>query len=105
MRVAEAGKVWDRGGNWTSVVVEVVGGAGGGKDGGVGTGGEGGSGGGEDAEEDADVLEIPVFVRMEYEAEVGEGEGKGGREKRELAFWVVLGWGGWVCKVDRYVQY
>jgi len=87
MRVAEAGKVWDKGRNWTSVVVEVVCKA---VDGGDGEG-----------EEDADVVEIPVFVRMEYEAEVervgaggaGEGEGKGAREKRELAFWVVVGVG------------
>jgi len=87
MRVAEAGKVWDKGRNWTSVVVEVV--------------CKAVDGGEEAGEEDADVVEIPVFVRMEYEAEVervgggggGEGEGKGGREKRELAFWVVVGVG------------
>lgn len=85
--MAEAGKVWDKGRNWTSVVVEVV--------------CKAVDGEGEAGEEDADVVEIPVFVRMEYEAEVervggggeGEGEGKGGREKRELAFWVVVGVG------------
>lgn len=79
-KVAEAGKVWDRERNWTTVVVEVV----------------CGDVGGEDVEgEDGDVLEIPVFVRMEWERE-GEGgeEGKGEKkEKRELAYWVVVGVG------------
>ncbi|KAL9600560.1 MAG: hypothetical protein Q9219_003106 [cf. Caloplaca sp. 3 TL-2023] len=84
-KVAEAGKVWEKGRNWTSVVVE------------VGTldvhaddddGEEWGL-------EDEDVLEIPVFVRMEWEAEAeAEEKGKeGGKEKRELAYWVVLGVG------------
>ena len=46
--------------------------------------------------EDEDVLEIPVFVRVEYEAEVGGdegGAGKEGTERRELAYWCVLGVG------------
>lgn len=93
-REAEAGKVWERGRNWTSVVLEVVCEE-------VGRGGGEGEG---EADEDADVLEIPVFVRVEYEVEVaGEeggagGGGGGGRdkermEKRELAYWCVLGVG------------
>jgi dynactin-4 len=98
---AEAGKVWERGRNWVSVVVEVVppilriessewlrseelkadGG---------------------EVREGEDVVEIPVFVRVEWEGEVGgeEGSGLGGggkekevREKRELAYWCVLGLG------------
>ena len=97
---AEAGKVWERGRNWVSVVVEVVpsslriegsewlksdemk------KDGGEVRDGE-------------EVVEIPVFVRVEWEGEVGgeeSGLGGGGkdkevREKRELAYWCVLGLG------------
>lgn len=95
---AEAGKVWERGRNWTSVVLEVV-----------------------PASlliegpefmrseeqkrddgplrEDEDVLEIPVFVRVEWEADAAQEEGAGlgkekdVREKRELAYWCVLGVG------------
>ncbi len=76
-KVAEAGKVWEKGRNWTTVVVEVV-----------------CAGIGEDAEtvEDGDVVEIPVFIRMEWEGEAAEGE-KGGKEKRELAYWAVVGVG------------
>ncbi|KAL8714241.1 MAG: hypothetical protein Q9220_001970 [cf. Caloplaca sp. 1 TL-2023] len=77
-RLAEAGKMWEKGRNWTSVVVEV---------GVVDIGGE------VEAEEDEDVLEVPVFVRVEWEAEVEEKGKEGGREKRELAYWVVLGLG------------
>ncbi|KAL8742895.1 MAG: hypothetical protein Q9190_004685, partial [Brigantiaea leucoxantha] len=80
-RVAEAGKVWEKGRNWVSVVVEVV------------------CENVHDVEdedgEDEDMLEIPVFVRLEWEEDVEkekEGE-EGGREKRELAYWVVLGVG------------
>ncbi|KAG9238178.1 dynactin-like protein Arp1 p62 subunit RO2 [Amylocarpus encephaloides] len=99
---AEAGKVWERGRNWVSVVVEVVpaslsfegpdfmkseemlrdGGA---------------------LREDEDVLEIPVFVRVDWEADAAHDEsgglsggGRGEsevREKRELAYWCVLGVG------------
>ena len=43
--------------------------------------------------EDEDVLELPVFVRVEWEAEVEERGKEGGKEKRELAYWVVLGLG------------
>lgn len=101
---AEAGKVWDRGRNWTTVVVEIV----------CARIGEGGqeqksnlpgereAGEEEDEEqelqEDEDVLEIPVFVRSEWEVDVagdeaGGKEGKEAREKRELNYWCVLGVG------------
>ncbi|KAF2686096.1 dynactin-like protein Arp1 p62 subunit RO2 [Lentithecium fluviatile CBS 122367] len=108
----EAGKIWDRGRNWTSVVVEVVPGflkpvafpvlAEDGKGGGEAEGDDGG------LDEDEDVLEIPVFVRIEFEADVvaeerglgvsvGGGDAKkgegGAREKREVAFWTVVGAG------------
>lgn len=47
--------------------------------------------------EKTDLLEIPVFVRLEYEvdpvgAEAGF-DGKEKREKRELSYWTVLGVG------------
>ena len=83
-KVAEAGKVWDKGRNWTTVVVEVV----------CADVTES-----EETAEDGDVLEIPVFVRMDWEAEVEREEGAGGgkgeerKEKRELAYWVVVGVG------------
>ncbi|MCJ1412649.1 hypothetical protein MMC19_006746 [Ptychographa xylographoides] len=82
-KVAEAGKVWEKGRNWTTVVVEVVCARIPSQD--------------EHLKEDEDVLEIPVFVRIEYEADVAaDGEGnveKDKREKRELAYWCVLGVG------------
>ncbi|KAK2757204.1 hypothetical protein FQN54_004718 [Arachnomyces sp. PD_36] len=97
-KVAEAGKVWEKGRNWTSVVVEVVPGSLGG---GVGVGGLGGSSADAvELEEDDDVLEIPVFVRVEWEGEGNSEEPMSGRRgaeaetvKRELAYWVVLGVG------------
>ncbi|KAL6713470.1 hypothetical protein ACLMJK_008935 [Lecanora helva] len=87
-KMAEAGKVWDQERNWTTVVVEVV------------CASVGSSGEGEEMEEDEDVLEIPVLVRMEWEADVERSEvGKTveGKEKRELAYWSVIG----VGKVER----
>ena len=81
-RVAEAGKVWEKGRNWTTVVVEVV----------CANVAET-----RDLEEDEDVLEIPIFVRMEWEADLereGKDEAKGEKkEKRELAYWTVVGVG------------
>lgn len=89
MRVAEAGKVWDQGRNWTTVVVELLCVA---VDEGTG-------------EEEEDVVEVPMFIRMEYEVDLEkEGTGaaaeKGGKEKRELAFWAVVG----VGRVSRMVD-
>ncbi|EOD51452.1 Dynactin Arp1 p62 subunit Ro2 [Neofusicoccum parvum] len=55
---AEAGKVWERGRNWTSVVLEVV------PDKADPAELEGG------LDEDEDVLELPMFVRIEYETDV-----------------------------------
>ncbi|KAK4695942.1 dynactin 4, partial [Lecanoromycetidae sp. Uapishka_2] len=96
-KVAEAGKVWEKGRNWTTVVVETVCAA-------------------VDEEkdglwaEDEDVLEIPVFLRMEWE-EYLEKEGgaavkateKEKREKKELAFWVVVGVGR-VGKLEKQME-
>jgi len=94
---AEAGKIWERGRNWVSIVVEVVpaslrpdtlalm------KSGDVDT---------SPLKEDEDLLEIPMFVRVEWEGdpaheEVGSAPGKDrdAKEKRELAYWCVLGIG------------
>jgi len=98
---AEAGKVWERGRNWVSVVVEVIPASlridapaflkseEQQKDDGP-------------LREDEDVLEIPVFVRVEWEADAAQDEGGGLaaaskdkeiKEKRELAYWCVLGVG------------
>ena len=81
-RVAEAGKVWERGKNWTTVVVEIV----------CANIAES-----QDLEEDQDLLEIPMFVRMEWEADLereGKDEAKSEKkEKRELAYWTVVGVG------------
>ena len=80
-KVAEAGKVWEKGRNWTTVVLEVV----------CADVTDDGSG----CREDEDVLEIPIFIRMEWEAEAQEGQEKkdAKQEKRELAYWSVLGVG------------
>lgn len=97
-RVPEAGKVWEKGRNWTTVVLEIV----------PGTlpGSEAEGGGGNDAavadakQQDEDVLEIPVFVHMEWDAEAQlEQQNLGKSSKpddlvaRELAYWMVLGVG------------
>ncbi|KAK4135227.1 hypothetical protein BT67DRAFT_400536 [Trichocladium antarcticum] len=87
----EVGKIWERGRNWVSIVVEVVPASlqapvGGGQPGLL--------------QEDEDVLEIPMFVRVEWEAEAGGDEvgavvsrDREAKEKRELAYWCVLGLG------------
>lgn len=91
----EAGKVWDRGRNWTSVVIEVV------------PGflrpitGLGQPDQADELDQDDDVLEIPIFVRLEFETEanaedkgLGDSRGsKGEKERREEAFWTVVGVG------------
>ena len=100
-RQPEAGKVWDKTRNSTSVVVEIIPGslkpppsivpktqeelA------------------DEELEEDDDVLEVPVYVRAEWEAEVKPGESvqskkevsaaPGEKVKKEVGYWVVLGVG------------
>lgn len=95
----EVAKIWERGRNWVSIILEVVptslrlehqnllqrd------KDEVVDDG---------PLKEDEDILEIPMFVRMEWEADAqhdmgtAPGKDKEAREKRELAYWCVLGVG------------
>ena len=84
-KVAEAGKVWDKGKNWTTVVLEVVC---------VDVHTTGGQ-----KMRNEDVLEIPIFVRMEWESEAAGESSSGlskavaGKEKKELSYWLVLGVG------------
>lgn len=94
----EAGKVWEKGRNWVSVVVEVVPGF---PKGGIFQKEE------EDMDEEDTTIEVPVFVRFEWEVEhpdaavfekMREGGQKvpdvdTGRQTREVAFWTVLGVG------------
>ena len=91
---AEAGKVYEKGRNWTSVVLEVV------PVDIVKSTREAGEEG--QVREDEDVLEIPFRVRLEWrqgdlddaankEAMLNEETGDNGR--RELAYWMVLGVG------------
>ena len=98
---AEAGKIWERGRNWVSVVAEVVPAS-------LRLDGPEFMKSEEQLRdvgplrEDEDVLEIPVFVRVEWEADIAGDEGGGlstagkdreAKEKRELAYWCVLGVG------------
>jgi dynactin-4 len=90
----EAGKVWSRGRNWTSVVIEVVPGFLKPISGFIAAGDD------EELDEDDDLLEIPVLVRMEFETEanvdergLGDRGAKGEKIKREICFWTVLGVG------------
>ncbi|KAI1321002.1 dynactin Arp1 p62 subunit RO2 [Xylariaceae sp. FL0255] len=103
---AEAGKIWERGRNWVSIVVEVVPASLRIEPPPAILRNEG------DPEpdlsplrEDEDVLEIPMFVRLEWEGDVSQdqvgggargGGGGGGadqREKKELAYWCAIGIG------------
>ncbi|PCH06768.1 Dynactin p62 [Penicillium occitanis (nom. inval.)] len=126
-KVAEAGKVWDKGRNWTTVVLEVVPEVlpGTQQPGIPSTPSKAGkkkdpeNENGEDdidtqLREDEDVLEIPVFVHLEWDAEnqMDQDDEAGGDKshlrqrvggdsesqksdsiKRELAYWMVLGVG------------
>lgn len=104
----EPGKVWERGRNWVTIVVEVVPAS---LDlartnASLVRTGSGGWGLGIKREldmgplrPDEDVLEIPMFVRLEWETDAAGDEGRAGdskgdgREKRELAYWCVMGLG------------
>lgn len=92
-----AGKIYEKGRNWTSVVVEVVPCS-------IVTMN------GESVREDEDVVEVPVRVRLEWKVtdeqalrdggggggsarKNGEVDGEGDDGSRELAYWMVLGIG------------
>lgn len=88
---AEAGKIWERGRNWVSIVLEVIPASlrqpEENKNGSLDKG---------PLKEDEDILEIPMFVRMEWEADaqnddMAPGKEKDAKETRELAYWCVLG--------------
>ncbi|KAI1426951.1 dynactin p62 family-domain-containing protein [Xylaria sp. FL1777] len=98
---AEAGKIWERGRNWVSIVVEVVPAslhiepppaileAEGDPEADLSP-----------LREDEDILEIPMFVRLEWESEAAHDQvgaatsrDKDAKEKRELAYWCAIGIG------------
>lgn len=95
----EAGKIWERGRNWVSIVLEVVPASLRREHVIAGLKGKDGQEDDKPLQEDEDILEIPIFVRMEWEADVhheiatAPGKEKDAREKRELAYWCVLGVG------------
>lgn len=104
---AMAGKIWERGRNWVSIVVEVVPPslnldllAMASKP--IGKVDEGATKKIDlsPLREDEDIVEIPMFVRVEWETDAGQdgviastGKDKDAKEKRELAYWCVLGIG------------
>ncbi|KAJ5092786.1 hypothetical protein N7456_008647 [Penicillium angulare] len=101
-KTPEAGKVWDKGRNWTTVVLEVIPGTLPGSE--ADTSNIGNESGDDKAvsgsTQDQDVLEIPVFVHMEWDAEaqleqqnVGKASKPDDLVARELAYWMVLGVG------------
>ncbi|KAF4469210.1 hypothetical protein FALBO_3908 [Fusarium albosuccineum] len=89
----EAGKIFERGRNWVSIILEVVP-ASLRLDAATGDKNDDGP-----LRADEDILEIPMFVRMEWDADsqqdvgTAPGKDKDGRERRELAYWCVLGVG------------
>ena len=96
--------MWEKGRNWVSVVVEVVP-ASLQIERGLAVLRKGSDGVDDVIEErgiaeDEDILEIPVFVRVEWETDTANDEAGGAaskdkdvKEKRELAYWCVLGVG------------
>ncbi|PHH80744.1 hypothetical protein CDD82_1535 [Ophiocordyceps australis] len=97
----EAGKIWDRGRNWVSIVLEVIPAS-------LHPEKQANAAACQDGQSrhdegplkhDEDILEIPLFVHIEWEADpahdasTGPGRDKDSREKRELAYWCVLGVG------------
>ncbi|KAJ2974743.1 hypothetical protein NQ176_g5895 [Zarea fungicola] len=81
------GKIWERGRNWVSIILEVIP---------ASLSSEHSQWPLKDGE---DILEIPMFIRMEWESDVQNDIGtalskeRDAREKRELAYWCVLGVG------------
>lgn len=95
---AEVGKIYERGRNWVSIILEVIPPSLKAENLPAET-----SSGQEISQgplkDDEEILEIPMFVRMEWEADSqhdmggAPGRDKDGGEKRELAYWCVLGVG------------
>lgn len=96
-RQPEAGKVWERSRNTTSVILEVVPGSLKPPPGILQTEPKKQEEGEEELAEDDDILEIPIYVRAEWEAAPHDAAGhvdpKGERESKEFAYWCVLGIG------------
>lgn len=97
-RQPEAGKIWEKTRNSTSVILEVVPGSVKAAPSIVPKTAE--ELAEEELGEDDEVLEVPVYVRAEWEMEVKPGEGRhlgeakaGERVRKELGYWVVLGVG------------
>ncbi|GIZ39184.1 hypothetical protein CKM354_000257500 [Cercospora kikuchii] len=97
-RQPEAGKIWERTRNTTSVILEVVPGGLQRRPSIVSTSDDGQEG---ELAEDEDILEIPVYIRAEWEADASGHEALHHEEKaktservtKELAYWCVLGLG------------
>lgn len=84
-RQPEAGKVWEKTRSSTSVVLEIVPGS-------LEVSGDDGEK--VDVKVDDDILEVPIYVRVEWSADVpGEKEKGGEKEPRELGYWCILGVG------------
>lgn len=93
-----AGKIYDQGRNWTSVVLEIVPGS-------IIRMRNVGDDGVDYEEEDEDVVEVPIRVRLEWRQSDLDGAGPDKKKnekiteegvdegKRELAYWMVLGVG------------
>jgi dynactin-4 len=98
-RQPEAGKVWERSRNSTSVILEVIPGALKGVGNAIVPVSDEERAKEDGMQEDDDVLEIPIFVRAEWEADPAHGAEhvpageKKERESKELAYWCVLGVG------------
>lgn len=97
---AEAGKVWDKGRNWTTIILEIVPGTAAPKNNTLSEEDDGES----LADNDEAILEVPILLRMEYftdattaspgfESPETRKTSKDERVARELQYWMVLGLG------------
>jgi len=91
-RQPEAGKIWERSRSSTSVILEVIPGS-------LRPQNSNASRAEDPSAEDEDVLEIPIYVRAEWEADLHDADTapandkKRERESKELAYWCVIGVG------------
>lgn len=97
-RQPEAGKIWEKTKNSTSVVLEIVPGNLTRRRPGIVSTPSKGEEQEEELQEDDDVLEIPIFVRVDWEHEPtdiqdAEKKSRGETIHKELAYWCVLGVG------------